>query len=83
MNARAFYDYLKLERRQERALVTRIFSGLHTVIEVVEIEFWWLYPDAMTVYQTDTDQQWSNVSYFRISLRIPGTSYYPQVFVLY
>lgn len=84
VNARAFYDYLKLERRQERGeTVTRIFSGLYTVIEVVEIDFWWLYPDAMTVYLTDTGQQWSNVSYFRISQRIPGTSYYPQVFVLY
>ena len=84
VNARAFYDYLKLERRQERGeTVTRIFSGFYTVIEVVEIDFWWLYPDAMTVYQTDTGQQWSNVSYFRISQRIPGTPYYPQVFVLY
>ena len=83
-NARAFYDYLQLERRQERGeTVTRIFNGYYTVIEVVEIDFWWLYPDAMTIYITDTGRQWSNVSYFRISQRIPGTSYYPQVFVLY
>ena len=83
-NAIAFYDYLQLERRQERGeTVTRIFSGLNTVIEVVAIDFWWLYPDAMTVYMTDSGQEWSNVSYFRISQRIPGTSYYPQVFVLY
>ena len=66
-----------------RETVTRILSGLYTVIEIVEIDFWWLYPDAMTAHLTDTGQQWSNVNYFRISQRIPGTSYYPQVFVLY
>jgi len=83
-NASAFYDYLQLERRQERGeTVTRIFNDLNTVIEVVAIDFWWLYPDAMTVTRMDSGQEWSNVSYFRISQRIPGTSFYPQVFVLY
>ena len=78
------FSLLKLAMRSETGeKVTKIYGTSNTIIEVVKIDFWWLYPQAMTIHMLNSGQQWTNVSYFRIYRRVPYTTKYTQVFVLY
>ena len=83
-DASGIFSLLKLAMRNETGeTVTNIYDTSNTIIEVVKIDFWWLYPQAMTIHMLNNGQQWTNVSYFRIYRRIPYTTKYAQVFVLY
>ena len=84
-NAAAFLDYIKLEMREEMGEyeIGEIYSDGITIIKAIGKDFWWLHPQAMTVANTNTGQQWSNVIYVRISRKVPGINSWPEVFVLY
>ena len=85
VDAAALYNYIILEMRNETGETTRqIYNDGSTIIEVVHIDFWWLYPRAITIQLSTSAEQWTNVSYFRVYREIPGTAgSYAQVFVLY
>jgi hypothetical protein len=84
-NASGLFDYLELNKRDENgesAPIT-VFDNGATIIEAITIDFWWLYPKSMTVKNLNSDQEWYNISYFRIYRKIPGINSYSQLFVLY
>lgn len=82
-HAVAFYDHIIMEMRNESGeTTTQIYNDGYTIVEVVHIDFWWLYPQAITVQLHSQD--WANVSYFRLYQKVPGPSNsFAQVFVLY
>ncbi|NCC52565.1 MAG: hypothetical protein EOM20_15290 [Spartobacteria bacterium] len=85
-NAWAYYDWMKLRKRDEggdnSANPTVLYSTSNTVVETVHIDFWWRYPEAMKVSVigggTDT-----NAHYMRIKKRMPDTESWNEVFVMY
>ena len=82
-HAVAFYDHIIMEMRNESGeTTTQIYNDGYTIVEVVHIDFWWLYPLTITVQLGSQD--WVNVSYFRLYQKVPGPSNsFAQVFVLY
>ena len=84
-DAYGLYDYIKLEMRQERGEyeVVKIYDQNGIVIEIVRTDYWWLYPQAMVIKTLNNEQEWYNVTYFRVALRVPQTTGYAQLFVLY
>lgn len=85
INASGTFDYLKLEKRKENGESSPItvFNDGETIIEAIIIDFWWLYPKGMTIKSLNNNQQWHNITYFRIYAKIPGTNNFSQLFVLY
>ena len=85
-NSWAYYDYLHLRKRDElgdnSSNPTVLFSNADIRVETVWIDFWWRDPRAMTVSVvgggTDT-----NVQYLRIKQRMPQTTAWNEIFVLY
>lgn len=84
LNASGKFDYLKLDRRDEKgeSRPITLFDNGETVVQAISIDFWWLYPKSMTIRNSQNNEEWPNISYFRISRKIPGTNSYPQLFVL-
>lgn len=82
----AYYDYLELSKRNglgdDSANPTVLYSDGNTKVETVWIDFWWRHPRAMTVTaiggNTDT-----NAQYLRIKRRMPNSSDWNEIFVLY
>ena len=85
MNASGKFDFLKLDKREERGESTPItvFNNGATIVEAITLDFWWLYPKGMIIKNLNNNKEWQNISYFRIYRKIPGTSHFSQLFVLY
>ena len=76
-------QYLHLERRTWLPdQIRTIYKGDNIIVEAVFSDFWWLYPDAMTIHLSNGETYY-NTSYFRVYRPIPWSSGYAQVFVLY
>lgn len=84
-DAQAFFDYIKLDMRQESGEyeLREIYNDGITIVTAIGKDFWWLYPQSMTVVNTRTGQEWSDVIYIRVSRKVPGIDSWPEVFVLY
>jgi len=85
INASGKFDYLKLDKRDEsgESRPVIVFNNGETIIEAIKIDFWWLYPKGMIIKNLHNNQEWQNISYFRIYRKIPGTDDFSQLFVLY
>jgi hypothetical protein len=85
INASGKFDYIKLDKRDERGESSPItvFNNGETIIEAITIDFWWLYPKGMIIKNLHDNQEWHNITYFRIYRKIPGTNNFSQLFVLY
>jgi len=85
-NSWAYYDWMELRKRDEAGDNSTspnvLFSSTNVVIETIHIDFWWRYPEAMTVSvvggNTDT-----NVHYLRIKRRMPDSGNWNEIFVMY
>ena len=85
VNASGKFDCLELNKRDEKgeSKPITVFNNGATIIEAISIDFWWLYPKGMTIKNLNSNQEWRNISYFRIYRKIPGINSYSQLFVLY
>ena len=85
VNASGKFDYLKLDKRDEggESSPITVFNNGETIIEAIIIDFWWLYPKGMVIKNLHNNQEWRNITYFRIYRKIPGTNNFSQLFVLY
>ena len=85
INASGTFDFLKLDKRNERGegASIPIFENGETIIEAIIIDFWWLYPKGMILKNMQKNQEWHNITYFRIYRKIPKTNNFSQLFVLY
>lgn len=85
INASGIFDYLKLDKRNERGegAPIEIFNNGETIIEAIITDFWWLYPKGMILKNMQKNQEWHNITYFRIYRKIPKTNNFSQLFVLY
>ena len=74
---------LTLERRPWLAdQIKTIYKDDNVIVEAVFSDFWWLYPDSLTIHLS-SGEVYYNTSYFRVYRPIPWNSGYAQVFVLY
>jgi hypothetical protein len=82
----AYYDYLQLRRRDERgdnsSYPAVLYADSNTIVEAVWIDFWWRNPREMRIVvlggsTIETSQ------YLRIKRRMPNSSDWNEVFVLY
>ena len=77
-------DFLKLDMRKETGeTVYPVHDDGNTIVEAINIDFWWLYPQSMKIVNLVNGLERENVSYFRIYKRIPNTQSFSQLFVLY
>ena len=85
VNASGKFDCLELNKRDEKgeSKPITVFNNGATIIEAISIDFWWLYPKGMTIKNLNSNQEWHNISYFRIYRKIPGINSYSQLLVLY
>ena len=86
IDASGKFDYLKLDKRDEsgESSPIKVFDNGETIIEAITIDFWWLYPKGMIIKNLHDNQEWHDITYFRIYRKIPGTNnQFSQLFVLY
>eukprot|EP00118_Oscarella_pearsei_P024666 m.306553 g.306553 ORF g.306553 m.306553 type:complete len:673 (+) comp41345_c0_seq1:144-2162(+) len=81
----AFFDYVKLEERDEKGELDlgELYNDGVTIVRAINIDFWWLYPQSMVVRNTVTGKSLTNVTYIRISRKMPSVNSWPEVFILY
>ena len=77
-------DFLKLDMRKETGeTVYPVHNDGNVIVEAINIDFWWLYPQSMKLVNLVNGLERENVSYFRIYKRIPNMQSFSQLFVLY
>ncbi|XP_029646980.1 uncharacterized protein LOC115220920 [Octopus sinensis] len=75
-------DEISLVRRPERGeTVKPLYQSLNTILEGVNVDFWWRRPKTMSVILEGT--KFDNIDFIRLSKRVLGSSDTSQVFVLY
>lgn len=78
------FDFIRLNKRPERGeKVFTIYSSKDVVVEGLEVDFWWLAPRTMELRRTDTGETWSRVDFFRVYVRLPYSTSFAQIFVMY
>ena len=85
-NSWGYYDYVHLRKRDElgdnSSNPTVLFTNSDIRVETVWIDFWWRDPRAMTVSVVGGSSD-TNAQYLRIKQRMPGTTDWNEIFVLY
>jgi hypothetical protein len=82
----AQFDFLELRKRDQRgdnsSKPTVLYTNMDTRVETVLIDFWWLYPETMTV-RVEGGETDPSAHYLRIRRRMPFSKEWNEIFVLY
>ncbi|HPF99566.1 MAG TPA: carbohydrate-binding protein [Kiritimatiellia bacterium] len=85
-NAWGYYDQLSLVRRGGRGSNANtpavLYSGSNTIVEAVWIDFWWRNPREMKI-NVIGGSTINTSQYLRIKRRMPNSSNWNEIFVLY
>ncbi|GAB1609446.1 Hypothetical predicted protein [Argonauta hians] len=75
-------SYIELSRRKERGETHKyIYKDNDIIIKGINVDFWWRRPETMAIYHRN--MSFLNIDYIVIYIRVPKTSSFQQIFVLY